>query len=142
MARRQDPKLVALQGVPLFKDLKKKDLAAVGRIADEIDFPTGKELIREESPGSQFFVLLDGNVDVRRRGRKINTLGPGDFFGEIALLTNHETTATIIATTPVTVVVITRANFKRLLHDAPGAQWDVLQALAKRMPGDDFRPSA
>jgi CRP-like cAMP-binding protein len=142
VARRQDPKLVALQGVPIFKGLKKKDLAAVGQIADEIAFPAGKELIREGAAGTQFFILLDGEADVRRRGRKLNTLRPGDFFGEIALLTEHPTSATVTTTTPVSVVVITRTNFKRLLHDAPGVQWDVLQALAKRIPADDFRPSA
>jgi CRP/FNR family transcriptional regulator, cyclic AMP receptor protein len=139
VARRRDSKLVALSAVPLFKDMSKKGLAAVGQIADEIDFPAGKELIREDAAGSQFFVLLEGEAEVRRRGRKINRLGPGDFFGEIALLTDHATTATVTAATPVTVVVITRTNFKRLLRDAPKAQWDVLQALAKRVPTDDFR---
>jgi CRP-like cAMP-binding protein len=139
VARRQDPKLVALQSVPLFKDLSKKDLASVSQIADELDFPAGRELIREDTAGTQFFVLLDGEAEVRRRGRKVNTLGPGDFFGEIALLTDHPTTATVTTSTAVTVVVITRANFKRLLRETPNAQWDVLQALAQRVPTDDFR---
>jgi CRP/FNR family transcriptional regulator, cyclic AMP receptor protein len=139
VARRKDPKLTALQTVPLFKDLSKKDLAAVSRIADEIDFSAGRELIREDTTGTQFFVLLEGEAEVRRRGRKVNKLGPGDFFGEIALLTDHATTATVTTSTAVTVVVITRTNFKRLLREAPNAQWDVLQALAKRVPTDDFR---
>jgi CRP/FNR family transcriptional regulator, cyclic AMP receptor protein len=139
VARRQDPMLAALAAVPLFKGMSKKDLAAVGKIADEIDFPAGKELIREDSTGSQFFILLEGEAKVSRRGRKVNSLGPGDFFGEIALLTEHKTTATVTTTTPVLVVVITRTNFKRLMREAPSAQWDVMQALAKRVPVDDFR---
>lgn len=139
MARRQDPMLTALKGVPLFKDMSKKDLAAIRQIADELDFPAGKELIAEDEPGRQFFILLEGEAEVRRRGRKINTLGPGDFFGEISLLTDHVTTATVTTASPATVVVITRTNFKRLLREAPSAQWDVLQALAKRAPVDDFR---
>jgi CRP-like cAMP-binding protein len=131
--------LAALKGVPLFKGLSKKDLAAVAKIADELDFPAGKELITEDALGKQFFILLEGHADVRRRGRKINTLGPGDFFGEISLLTDHLTTATVTTASPATVVIITRTNFKRLLREAPSAQWDVLQALAKRAPVDDFR---
>ena len=136
MARGEDPKLVALRAVPLFDGMSKKDLAAVGRIADEIDLPAGKELIREGRRGTQFFILLEGEADVRRRGRKVSTLREGDFFGEIALLGNRDTTATVTATTPIRALVITRTNFNRLLQDAPKVQWGVIQALVKRVPAD------
>lgn len=133
---RSDPKLEALKGVPLFADLGKQDLAAVGRIADEIDLPAGKELIRESEPGRQFFVLLEGAAVVRRRGRKVNVLGPGDFFGEISLLSSRPTTASVATTSAVRVVVITRAGFARLLRETPQIQLKVLKALAERLPND------
>ena len=97
---RQDKKLQALKNVPLFGGMSKRDLTEVARIADELDFSAGKELIRENEPGRQFFVLLEGEAVVRRRGRKVNTLGPGDFFGEIALLSERPTTATVVTTDP------------------------------------------
>ena len=138
MARRVDAKLAALKTTPLFEGLSKKDLAAVGRIADEIDLPAGKELIAEGELGHQFFVLLEGEAEVRRRGRKVNTLRAGDFFGEIALLSaDSRTTATVTATTPVRVLVLTRPSFSKLLRDAPKVQWAVIQALVKRLPSDD-----
>jgi CRP-like cAMP-binding protein len=134
--RHQDPKLDALKRVPLFAGLGKGDLAAVGRIAEEIDFQAGKELIREDEPGRQFFVLLEGEAVVRRRGRKVNVVGPGDFFGEIALLSSRPTTAAVTTTTPVLLVVITRASFDRLLRENPSIQLKVLKALAERAPND------
>jgi CRP-like cAMP-binding protein len=131
---RQDSKLQALRTVPLFAGLAKRDLSAVGRIADELDFAPGKELIRENEPGRQFFILLEGEAMVRRRGRKVNTLGPGDFFGEIALLSDRPTTATVATSTPARVAIITRANFNRLLRESPPIQLKVLKALAERLP--------
>jgi CRP-like cAMP-binding protein len=131
---RQDSKLQALKNVPLFAGLSKRDLSAVGRLADELDFPAGKELIREDEPGSQFFILLEGDAVVRRRGRKVNTLGPGDFFGEIALVADRPTTATVTTTGTVLVAIITRASFKHLLRSSPQVQMKVLEALAERVP--------
>ena len=133
---RQDKKLQALKNVPLFGGMSKRDLTEVARIADELDFSAGKELIRENEPGRQFFVLLEGEAVVRRRGRKVNTLGPGDFFGEIALLSERPTTATVVTTEPVLVLIITRASFARLIRTSPQVQLKVLKALAERVPDE------
>ena len=133
---RQDNKLQALKNVPLFGGLSKRDLSAVARIADELDFPAGKELIRENESGRQFFILLEGEAVVRRRGRKVNMLGPGDFFGEIALLSERPTTATVVTTEPALVAIITRASFDRLMRTSPQVQLKVLKALAERVPDE------
>src|SRR5213075_334369 len=69
-------------------------------LADEIDLRDGKEMTRQGHPGREFFVLLEGTADVRKNGRKINSLGPGDFFGEIALVSREPRTATVTATSP------------------------------------------
>jgi CRP-like cAMP-binding protein len=134
--RKADPKLQSLKAVPLFAGLKKGDLAAVARIADELDLPAAKTLITEGEPGRQFFVLLEGVAVVRRKGRKLRELGAGDFFGEIALLSDRPTTATVTTIGPARLVVITRTNFGRLLRDSPSVQWSVVNALAERVPAD------
>ena len=125
-----------LKKVPLFEECSKSDLAKIGRIADEIDVPEGKELIRQDELARQFFILTDGWAEVRRNGRKVNTLGPGDFFGEIGLITDRLTSASVRTTSPASALVISRASFKSLLRDSPNIQLKVLTALAQRVAGD------
>ena len=126
-------KIDLIKRVPLFSSASKSELAEIASIADEIDLPAGKELIREGEPGRQFFVLLEGEADVRRKGRKVNTLGPGDFFGEIALVTERPTTAAVTLTEPSSALVISRPAFRRMLLAQPGVQLQVLETLAERV---------
>lgn len=136
MRRRKTPnKTEVLKRVPLFGGLSKKSLTEVAKIADEIDLAEGKVLIKEDDPGRQFFVLLDGEAVVRRKGRKINTMKAGDFFGEISLVTERPTTATVTLTEPSTALVISRPAFRRMLLSQPGVQLQVLEALADRVLG-------
>jgi CRP-like cAMP-binding protein len=93
-------------------------------------------MTKQGSRGREFFVLLEGNADVKKNGRRINTLGPGDFFGEIALVSDTPRTATVIATSPVRALVITDRSFKRLMTDSPEIQERVLSALAARLAPD------
>jgi CRP-like cAMP-binding protein len=136
VAKKGSSKSDVLKRVPLFEACSKSDLAKIGRIADEIDLPQGKELIREDELARQFFILTDGSAEVRRKGRKVNTIGPGDFFGEIGLVTDRRTSASVTTVEPVRALVITRASFKTLLRNSPEIQLKVLQALAERVAGD------
>ena len=102
-------------------------------LADEIDLHEGKEMTREGEPGREFFVLLEGTADVRKKSRKVNALGPGDFFGEIALVSREPRTATVIATSPVRALVITDRSFRRLLEESPQVQTKVMEAMAQRL---------
>jgi|SRR5215211_2479405 len=129
-------KVELLKRVPLFSGLSKKGLGEIAKIADEIDLEPGRELIREDEPGRQFFILLEGEAEVRRKGRKINTMGPGDFFGEISLVTERPTTATVKLTEPTTALVVSRPAFRRMLLAEPAVQLQVLEALAERVFGD------
>jgi CRP/FNR family cyclic AMP-dependent transcriptional regulator len=135
MRRRHQPstKIDVLNRVPLFGGVSKRGMKEIAKIADEIDLPAGKELIREGDPGRQFFVLLDGRAEVRRKGRKVNTLGAGDFFGEISLVTERPTTAAVTLTEPASALVISRPAFRRLLLAEPGIQLQVLETLAERV---------
>jgi CRP/FNR family cyclic AMP-dependent transcriptional regulator len=130
---RKDAKLELLKGVPLFARCSKKELAEIAQIADEIDLPEGKQLTKEGGRGREFFVLVDGTADVRRKRRKIGTLGPGDFLGEIALVTRTPRTATVTTSSPVRALVVSEQNFRRLLERSPDVQIKVLEALAERV---------
>jgi CRP-like cAMP-binding protein len=129
----RNEKVDIIRGVPLFTNCSRAELAEVTKIADEIDVPEGKELMREGDRGREFFVLLDGNATVQQGGRKVNSLGPGDFFGEIALVSRSPRTATVTTTTPARLLVITASSFKSLLEHQPKIQLRVLEALADRL---------
>lgn len=131
-----DKKVELIRKVPLFSHLSRKQLAQVAKVADEIDLREGKEMTREGAPGREFFVILEGSADVRRRGRKINSLKPGDFFGEIALVTSVPRTATVAATTPVRALVVTDREFRHLLEESPDIKTRVMQAMAARLAPD------
>ena len=130
---RRNEKVEWIRHVPLFSQCSRRELAQIAGIADEIDLRKDKILIREGARGREFFVLLEGSAEVTKDGRKINTLGPGDFFGEIALVSDSPRTATVTATSPVHTLVITDRSFRRLLEDVPEIQRKVLVALAERL---------
>ncbi len=133
MRLHKNAKVELLKGVPLFGRCSKKELEEIATIADEIDLPDGKQLTKEGARGSEFFVLLEGSADVRRKKRKVKTLGPGDFLGEIALVTKVPRTATVTTSSPVRALVVSEQNFRRLLERSPDVQIKVLEALAERV---------
>jgi CRP-like cAMP-binding protein len=131
---RKNAKLELLKKVPLFSLCSKKELEEVALLADELDLPEGRNLATEGATGKEFVVIVEGGADVRRKGRKINTLGSGDFLGEIALIAGIPRTATVTTTEPSHVLVVTAQAFKQLLRDSPSIQLKVLEALAHRLP--------
>jgi CRP-like cAMP-binding protein len=126
-------KVDLIKGVPLFAAASKQELAEIASIADEIDLPEGKVLIQEGDTGREFFVLIEGTAEVARGGKKVASIGPGDFFGEIALIAKTPRNATITTTSPVRALVITDRAFRQLLDHAPQIQIGVLTALAERL---------
>ncbi len=133
MKLRRNAKVDLLRAVPLFAGCSGKELGQISALGDELHQPEGSRLIAEGAKGREFFVLIDGSVEVRRKGRKVCTFGSGDFFGEIALLTDSPRTATVTATTPVRLLVISGQSFRRLLAETPSIQTKVLAAVAERM---------
>jgi CRP/FNR family cyclic AMP-dependent transcriptional regulator len=134
---RKNAKVQLLKSVPLFEECSKRDLNEIAGIADEIDLRDGKELTKQGGPGREFFVLIEGTADVKKGTRRVNKLGPGDFFGEIALVTRRPRTATVVATSPVRALVITDRSFRRLLEHQPQIQGKVMSALAARLGPDE-----
>ncbi len=127
-----DSKVAAIARVPLFSRCSKKDLRRIARLADEIDLPPGKVLTEQGARGREFFVLLEGSAEVRQDDRLLQTLGPGDFLGEIALVADVPRTATVTASSPVRALVITDRTFRALLREQPDIQGKVLDAVASR----------
>jgi CRP-like cAMP-binding protein len=132
----KDRKVAVLAGVPLFADCSRRELRAVAEAVDEVVVPAGTLLTKEGASGREFVVIVDGAAEVRRRGRKVNDLGAGDFLGEIALVSRGPRTATVRTTQPTHALVITAANFRSLLRRTPSMQWKVMEALADRLPGE------
>lgn len=138
MARRlrSVSKVDAIARVPLFAGLSKRELGQVASIADEIDLPADKLLIRESERGREFFVLLEGEVEVTRKGKMVATRGSGDFFGEIALVSRLPRTATVKTSKPARALVIRDVDFRAVLRKTPTIAVKVLEALADRFPSD------
>ena len=121
-----------LKSVPFFASMKKKELEALSRQTDELDVPAGKVLAREGDFGHEFFVIESGTADVIRGGEKIAELGPGDFFGEMALLGEERRNATVTASSPMELVVMTRADFRALDASMPDVHATVARAIEAR----------
>jgi CRP-like cAMP-binding protein len=133
---RSGTKVDLIARVPLFADLSKSELGQVASIADEIDLPADKVLIREGERGREFFVLLEGEAEVARKGRKLAIRRSGDFFGEIALVSSLPRTATVKTREPSRALVIRDVEFRALLRRTPAIAVKVLQAVADRIPPD------
>ena len=132
----KDSKVELIRKVPLFSRLNKKGLEDVAHIADELDLPAGKMMAEEGDRGREFFVLLEGEADVTKGDKSINTMREGDFFGEIALVTQMPRTASVRATTDVRVLVVTERDFGALLKHSPEVSRGVAEALAERVAPD------
>jgi CRP/FNR family transcriptional regulator, cyclic AMP receptor protein len=130
---RRDAKIELMKKVPLFSRCSKKQLAAIARLADLIQLPAGTYLIREGASGREFMVMVEGAGEVRRKGRKVDTIGPGDFIGEIALIVGGPRNATVLTTTDTSLLVLTARQFWTLLEEAPEIQSSVLKALGERL---------
>ena len=130
---RQDTKVEALGRIPLFEDLSKKELTELARISEDVQVPEGKVLCKEGEIGREFFVIVEGEAEVTRKGRHVATNGPDDFFGEISLIEQSPRLATVTATTPLRFFVLTGQDFRHLLDENRNLERKVLQALARRV---------
>jgi CRP-like cAMP-binding protein len=133
---RKNAKIELLKRVPLFERCSKRELAEIAALADELDLPAARNLTSQGSGGYEFIVLVEGEADVLRGVRKVNELGPGDFIGEIALITGEPRTATVKTRGPSRILVITASGFRTLMKDVPSIKDKVLAALTARIPDE------
>lgn len=133
MRLKKSSKIDLLAGVPLFSGCSKSELSDIATIADELDLGEGSTLIREGERGREFLVVVEGTVKVTRKGRKLRDLGSGSFVGEIALVAAVPRTATVVATSPVRLLVITDRAFQELIRGTPSIAAKVLASLGERL---------
>jgi CRP/FNR family cyclic AMP-dependent transcriptional regulator len=132
----------ALRRVPLFAGIGDREL---GRLANQLtprSFQEGTTVTQEGGSGVGFFLVLEGNATVTVGGQKRRTLGPGDHFGEVALLDEGPRTATIVAATDLKCVGMTAWEFKPFVENHPAAAWPLLQALARELRDAEAARSA
>ena len=121
-----------LKNIPLFAELSKKEREQIGRWADEVEVPQGKHLIEEGRFGYEFFVIEEGAAEVKHEEETIASLGPGDFFGEIALMETERRTASVIAAKPMRAIVMTRRDFSEMQTEMPSVAARIRQAIEDR----------
>jgi len=132
----RNSKIDLLKRVPLFSGCSKAELGALALTADELDLREGYVLTREGKPGKEFFVLVEGTVEVTQKGKKVGELGAGDWLGEIALLTKGPRTATVTSTSPVRILVITDRAFRHVVEEMPSIALKVLASVGERLGHD------
>jgi CRP-like cAMP-binding protein len=122
-----------LGAVDLFADLSRKEVGLVLQFTRELDFPAGKVVVREGDEGGRFFLIVSGTAVVTRRGRRIRTLGPGDSFGDIALLDGGPRSATVEAETPLSTLSLAVWHFRGALRENPSIALKLLLTLCRRL---------
>lgn len=132
MVRRRDY-LDHLAHVPLFSRCRREELRHVARRTTDVKVDAGEVLVREHHGGYEFFVIVDGHADVSRRGATVARLGPGEFFGELALLDRSLRNATVTALTPLEVIVLSQWDFEAVLDEAPRMARDLMAGMARRL---------
>ena len=129
----KDLYIARLKAVPLFAGLARKDLDMLVRQADHLRYPARHTVVREGSPGEEFWLVVEGTLAVHRGGKVVAEIGPGDWFGELAVIDPAPRDATVVATTPVELMVIGRRRFWSVLEASPSLMRKVIVGLAVRL---------
>ncbi|MGH8875172.1 MAG: cyclic nucleotide-binding domain-containing protein [Acidimicrobiia bacterium] len=139
LLKRQSDKAEALRRVPMFSTLARKDLAEMARHVDEVSVPAGTVLAREGEQGNAFYLILEGEAVVRRKDRKIATLGKGDCFGEMAIIDGQPRSATVAVTADAVILEMHRRDFSYVLDRSPGFARRLLVVLSARLREADTK---
>ncbi len=134
MARvRQEDKINALGKIPLFGELSKKELVFLARMTTEVDVREGSTLVRQGEMGREAMIIESGTAVVRRNNRKVDDLGPGDFFGEMSLIDHMPRNADVVATSDMTVLVMDSREFSTVLDTYPKVAVKILKTVVERL---------
>lgn len=134
MARvRQQDKIDALGRIPLFSELSKKELVFLARMTTEVDVREGSTLVRQGEMGREAMIIESGTAVVRRDNRKVDDLGPGDFFGEMSLIDHMPRNADVAATSDMTVLVMDSREFSTVLDTYPKVAVKILKTVVERL---------
>ena len=121
-----------LKKMPLFEGLSDHDLERLATWTDEIDVPSGKNLITQGTFAHEFMLIEEGTAEVSHDGRHLADMGPGDFFGEMALLSHHPRMASVVATSDLSLVVMHERNFRAMEEELPTVANRIASVMAER----------
>ncbi len=134
MARRIPKKeLEFLAEVPLFSACSQRELREIAKLGTPVEVEEGRMITKQGSVGREFFLVLEGKAECVVSGKRVAVFGPGDYFGELALIEGGTRTATITARTPMEVLVLSSAEFSSLLRQAPSTALKMMATLARRL---------
>ena len=133
MARKQTSAASALERVPLLAGMNDKARGRLAKTMKDRTFKQGREVVAQGRTGAGFFLITEGEAVVTIGGEVIRTLGPGDYFGEMALLDGAPRSATVTAQTELSCLTISSWGFKAFVQENPQVAWDMLQRLAERL---------
>ncbi len=125
--------LESLAAIPLFASLSKKDLQKIAEATNEVSRPAGTVLVDQGDLGREAFFIVEGTATVKRNGRRVGTLGPGDAIGELSLLDHGPRTATVTADTDIVVLVLSSREFSGVIEEVPSLAHKLLGQLATRV---------
>jgi CRP/FNR family transcriptional regulator, cyclic AMP receptor protein len=128
-----------LRAVPLFSGLAKRELDLIVRQADHLRYPARYRVVREGTPGEEFWMVIEGELAVTRGGVQVATLGPGDYFGELAVIDPAPRDASVVATTPVELMVVGRRRFWATIEASPALMRKLMWGRARRLHEADRR---
>lgn len=130
---KEEDKIVRLREIPILEGCSERQLRSVAKIARVFDVMAGTVLARAGEPGDEFFLIIDGSVQVQVSSEKRVLMHPGEFFGEMSILDGGPRSATVVADTPVRLLVISRSHFAMLLKDVPELTETLLANLSRRV---------
>jgi CRP-like cAMP-binding protein len=130
---RTDDTNAHFRSVPIFAGCTETELAEIDRLADEVHVEAGRTIIREGDLGQEFALVISGEADIVKDGEAVARIGPGAYFGEVALLDSITRTASVVAVTDMTLEVIDRRGFNTLLDDLPSLSRAMLKGMAQRL---------
>lgn len=137
----QNTKVEALARVPLLAGLSKRELASLAKVAEDMEFAVGRKLATEGVRGREFFAIVDGEVELTKKGKRIKTLGPGEFCGEFSLIMGGPRMTTLTAKTPVRAFILTDRHFKQLMQSHPGVELKIMRSLVEWLRRVDDDPA-
>lgn len=127
----------ALKSTWLFSECSAKELRSISSAADEVTVPEGRALVQEGAVGREFYLIIRGTVDVKRKGHHVATLTAGQHFGELALVDRRSRNATVTSSSELTVMVLGQREFNGLLESIPSLARKLLAAMAGRVREQD-----
>lgn len=133
ISRTRHETAAVLGGVPLFTGFSKRHLQRLAKETDELAFAPGERIVEEGNLGEALFVVLAGQAKVVRAGRKLGTVVPGDFFGELSALDGGPRTATIVAETPMRVLRLFRRTLLKMIEEEPQLSLKLLDGIVRRI---------